>query len=161
MALAGGSADPEVRHDHGVTRHSGHPTVSLRLGGQLVSVDEDLVPLMGALWRRGIRTRWCCQDAPSPTGLPWRAVPDERRCSVSFLDASDVRRFLAIVARSRGELSARALGGAERTWEFRVCPTAYPPVGRDGFRLQVTAYIPWDDVSSLAQVLAASAVACS
>lgn len=68
--LTFGSAEERARVPLTVTTvttaKTPHPTTELRHPptGQMVEIDERLVPLIDALWRAGIDTRHCCQGNP-------------------------------------------------------------------------------------------------
>lgn len=42
-----------------------------------IDVDVEMAPLIGWMWRRGIRTIGCCQAAPP--GDHWAVLPEDRR----------------------------------------------------------------------------------
>src|SRR4051812_34110171 len=65
---------PAEARDH-LPRHS---TNRVSGNGLEADVDEDLAPLIGVLWRRGVRTTACCEEE-SASGLVWiqfASVPD-------------------------------------------------------------------------------------
>lgn len=42
--------------------HTDHPQVHIEFDGRFACVDEEIAPLILALWRRGIPTHTSCQD---------------------------------------------------------------------------------------------------
>lgn len=84
-----------------------HPSVKMTaLDGDVVEIDEKLAPLIAELWRVGLDTVTCCQDAGESIAslveryphLAARAASDTGYAYIDFFDADDAAEFLTIVA---------------------------------------------------------------
>src|SRR5262249_41909334 len=69
--------------------HTEHTQVPVHWDGRSAEVDEDLAPLILALWQAGISTNACCQE-----GQPGRAW-------IEFTTAQDALLFLKMVSGAR------------------------------------------------------------
>jgi hypothetical protein len=99
-----------------------HPQVRVRWRGLEADVDEELAPLIRALWRAGIHTCLSCQE--NRPGVAW----------IEFLTARDARKFLNRVAvyPTEAELQEAPFWetlygritrrGGEGDWEYDVFP---------------------------------------
>ena len=137
-----------------------HEQSPAQLGDHEVLVDAALVPLIEALHRRGITTIYSCQDTEPPQGR-WRDDPHKARFYLCFPDVEELRRLIPLLERSR-ELatSIRPSLGAPR-WEYLLNPRGGNPaidVDPGQLRLQVSVFIPVEQIDLIVQVLDADSM---
>jgi hypothetical protein len=94
--------------------HLDHKQVLIRHGDTETEVEEELAPLIQALWNAGIDTALSCQE--NLPGIAWIMFP-------TFMDAE---MFLTLVAQYP------ELGSAENRDPERFCQTLYARVKRHG-----------------------------
>src|SRR5262245_50017318 len=95
-----------------------HPTTTLiSCDGEPVGVDVDMVPVITALWRRGVQTcNGCCQGEPDGTSY------------VMFPDIGEADKFSALVMDGGAAPNLVAGGGqwtddgdyVESTWQWQL-----------------------------------------
>ena len=108
-----------------------HPTVPVAFGAWSADIDEEVAPVVLALWRAGIETVSACQDEGESLvafadQAPWFAAQTRAyagRAYVDFAELDAVARFLDAVANAgpRDELYQRMSSPATpEAWEVRV-----------------------------------------
>lgn len=109
-----------------------HPVREVRVGKRSADIDEMLAPLIEALWRLGIETLTCCQDAGESNAdwvetLPHMDAYVQARKGWAFIDfpIDDGLRFLTAVAQAgpRDAFYVRMTHwAAPDAWEVKVKP---------------------------------------
>jgi hypothetical protein len=101
-----------------------HPTRLIRHGDNEAEVDDDLAPLVLALWRAGIETASACQDeSESAAEVGETTTADHRgRAYVEFVSLDHALRFLDVAASGAPENLYARIGNhaAPGAWEARL-----------------------------------------
>ena len=85
-----------------------HPQVLVHVPDfEMAEIDEDLAPLIQALWRSGVRTYMSCQDN-APEGYAW----------ICFPDAGEAERFMAIAIPRHQPEEGSIYDRARNVWDF-------------------------------------------
>src|SRR5437016_3707804 len=99
-----------------------HAQVPVAVGSWHAAVDVDVAPLIKALWLRGIRTLFSCQEA-TPWGSAWSVDPDHPRVSVTFPTTDDLLRLLRLLPR-RSDIYRSAIAWPTQRWEYKIYVTS-------------------------------------
>jgi hypothetical protein len=122
-----------------------HRTVRLRFRGQFVPIDVKMAPLIRALWKRKIWTRYCCQGKqPRPESKAYILFDDPRSAS-KFVGTVGRNSLLSLPA---FEIKCRELQAEVscRAWEWQIDPDwdeEGPP------RMRVSVRFPQEDIPGL------------
>jgi hypothetical protein len=140
--------DACAHHHRGDARvvHTDHPQVTITHGDTTAQVDEDLGPLILAMWRAGIRTAYSCQEAPPRL---WRAEPEEKRIQIVLDSPDDLKALLGHVATSH-PLVEGAYYSSGPSRDYNLLPTTNDGVA---VRLRVAVYIPHSQIDALTLAL--------
>jgi hypothetical protein len=111
-----------------------HPQATVQVGEFTAQVDEELVPLITQLWRRGLWTEESCQDKDGYVFLAFLSLDEARRFCRAVLDWADAEGDQALAARVEWagapyDDSAPAPPG--RPWKY--CRLPYLDPEEDGF----------------------------
>lgn len=147
---------------------SSHPTVELTApDGHTVPVDEEISPLISALWEHGIQTGSCCQEtAPGYASVTFHSLADFLAFLEEVVDEPDDDGYDRLDAVDSDEVPTlpyhlRAAGWlfyAPSTfvepwpgeWRYALNPT---PVEGGGFDAIVTVDFPTTDVDAITERL--------
>jgi hypothetical protein len=95
-----------------------------RMRESTVGIDKALVPIITGLWRKGWRTRYCCQGDEVPAGEQPRY---EHLAYITFYTAAEAALFVAFAGYHRPQRSRRYMGWEPQGWMFD-CDTVRFPV---------------------------------
>ena len=133
-----------------------HPQVELEIDGRIEFVDEELAPLIAALWRLGVSTAYSCQDATPPARLVERDGERQGYVQIVFPDAEELRKLLSLLPESDLLHSAFQFPRGAR-WQYTLRPRREPSLLRTytapPLRLQVSAFIPREQLQPLVDAL--------
>src|SRR6266480_4213001 len=80
---------------HGRIRLWEHEFELVVYEGEIIEIDQQILPLMKLIWEKGIRTRFCCQGGPAADDLEYEGA------QIVFEEEADVLAFLNMTQPAR------------------------------------------------------------